>query len=105
MDLKLYYQKIRNEEAKITEPFPIVVSMETADGGKAGCLSEVPRSVAAKMVAESSARLAEPKEAEEYRAQQKKARLEAEAAAAAARMEVKLISAADLTKLQSKGRE
>ena len=34
MDLKLYFQKIRETEAKITDPFPILVSKETEDGGK-----------------------------------------------------------------------
>ena len=35
MDLKLYYQKLRDKESEITEAFH-VVSNETADGGKLG---------------------------------------------------------------------
>ena len=29
MDLRLYYQKIRDTEAKIAEAFPVIVSQET----------------------------------------------------------------------------
>lgn len=105
MDLKVYYQKIRDEQARITDEFPIVVSLETPDGGKPGCCTEVPRAVAAKMITEGSVRLADAKEAEAYRDAQAKARAEAEAQAAASKMEVKFISAAELTKLQSKGKE
>ena len=43
MDLKVYYQKIREWETKIVEEFPVVISKETGDGGKAGTLTEVPK--------------------------------------------------------------
>ena len=43
MDLRAYYQKIRDTEAEITEAFPMVVSLATADGGKEGVLTEVTR--------------------------------------------------------------
>ena len=36
MDLQVYYQKIREMEGKIAEEFPLVVSVDTQDGGKAG---------------------------------------------------------------------
>src|ERR1035441_7124302 len=52
MDLQVYYQKIRETEAKMADEFPLVVSMETADGGKSGTTTEVPRRLAAKMLVE-----------------------------------------------------
>ena len=58
MDLKIYYQKIREVEARIEEQFPIVISKETADGGHAGTATEVPRRLAAKMIVEGLARIA-----------------------------------------------
>ena len=58
MDLKLYYQKVRNTEAEIAEAFPVLVSKETQDGGKDGRCAEVTRAIAAKMIVEGSARLA-----------------------------------------------
>jgi hypothetical protein len=101
VDLKVYYQKIRDNEANIAEPFPIVVSLETSDGGKPGRLAEVPRAVAAKLMADGVVRLATKDEADAYRADQAKARQEAEDLAAAQRMELKIISAEDYSRLQS----
>ena len=37
-------------EATIADEFPVVVSKETADGGKDGTMTEVPRRMAAKLV-------------------------------------------------------
>ena len=74
MDLKVYYQKIRDNEADIKESFPIVVSLETADGGKAGAFTEVPRAVAAKLMADGMARLASKEEAAAFRADRAKAK-------------------------------
>jgi len=101
MDLKVYYQKIRDNEASITEPFPIVISLETSDGGKAGRLAEVPRAVAAKLVADGVVRLASKDETDAYRETQAKARQEAAELAAAQRMELKIISAEDYSRLQN----
>jgi len=62
MDLRIYYQKVRDVEAKIAEEFPTVVSRETPDGGKAGVQTQVPRRIAAKMIVEGLADLAKTKE-------------------------------------------
>lgn len=105
MDLKIYYQKIRAAEATINVPFPIIVSAETEDGGKRGVFSEVPREVGAKMIAEGTAKLASPEESDAYHAQQAQARQEVEEAAAAARMQVKFISAAELAKMQPREKD
>jgi hypothetical protein len=63
MDLRLYYQKIRKIEADITEPVVVIISRETADGGKAGIKTDVLRAVAARMIAEGRAELAPRKKA------------------------------------------
>lgn len=55
MDLRAYYQKIRKIEAEITEPFVVVVSRATEEGGKAGVKTTVPKRVAAKLIAEEKA--------------------------------------------------
>jgi len=67
MDLRVYYQKLRKIEAEITEPFVVLVSRETPDGGKAGVFTDVPRSTAARMMAEERADLASPAQAVEFR--------------------------------------
>ena len=48
MDLRAYYQKIRDIEAEIVEEFPVVVSVEGPDGGRAGVRTEVTRRIAAR---------------------------------------------------------
>lgn len=103
MDVKLYYQKLRQVEAGIAEPEVVVVSLETPDGGRAGVRTEVARLTAARMVIEARARLATAEEAAEYHEQVAEARRAAEQAAAANRMQITVISEADLKTLRKKG--
>jgi hypothetical protein len=49
MDLKVFYQKVRQVEAGIEEPHVVVISHDTPDGGRAGVASEVKKTVAARM--------------------------------------------------------
>jgi|KBSSwiStaDraftv2_1062776.scaffolds.fasta_scaffold340868_2 hypothetical protein len=62
MDLQMHYSKIRQEEQKITEDFPVICSHETADGGKAGVLVEVTRRIAARFITLGLARMANGEE-------------------------------------------
>jgi len=52
MDLKTYYQKIRDTETSISTQYVVVISKATDDGGKSGVPVEVTKEVAAKMVVE-----------------------------------------------------
>lgn len=69
MDLRGYYKKIREIEAKIGDVFAVIVSLESPDGGKAGTQTEVTRALAAKMIAEGQARLATPEEKRSFEGQ------------------------------------
>jgi hypothetical protein len=69
MDLRAYYQKIRKMEAAMPEPYVVVVSRETPDGGKPGVKTDVPRSLAAKLIVEDQATLASPEETAQFRAE------------------------------------
>jgi hypothetical protein len=100
MDLRAYYRKLREVEASLTEEYPVVVSQETPDGGKAGVPNEVPRAVAARMIVEGKARLATEEEAREFRRQLEEARVRAERAAAASRIQVTVIPEAELKALR-----
>ena len=60
MDLRAYYQKVRKIEADITEPFVVVVSRATEEGGKPGVKTTVPRKIAARLIAEEKAVLDAP---------------------------------------------
>jgi hypothetical protein len=104
MDLRLYYQKIRDEEARITEEFPIVVSRESADGGKGGTKTEVPRRLAAKMVVEGLAQLASADEATAYRAFLAEAKRVADQVAQAAKVHLTVLSTEDLERLKGPAR-
>jgi pentose-5-phosphate-3-epimerase len=100
MDLQLYYQKIREFAATIEEEFPIVVSQETADGGKTGTLTEVAARLGAKMVVEGTARLAKPKEAEAFRQVQAERKRVADQEAAASKVQLTVLSTDDLNRLK-----
>jgi hypothetical protein len=76
MDVRIYFQKIRKLEASIAEPYVVVVSRETPDGGKPGLRTTVARSLAAKLVIEEQARLATPEETAEFRAESERRRME-----------------------------
>jgi hypothetical protein len=93
MDLRVYYQRLRQLEASITEPHVVVVSLGTPDGGSAGVLTEVPRTLAAKLVVEGGARLASEDETSAFRAEAIEAQRRAEESAAAGRIQVTVVSA------------
>ncbi|MDE3166399.1 MAG: hypothetical protein KGN36_11390 [Acidobacteriota bacterium] len=101
MDLRIYYQKIREMEEKIAGDCALVVSRATGDGGKEGTLTEAPRRVAAKMVVDGTARLATVEEASGHYAALAEAQRQAEQAAAAARLQVSVISTRDLEQLKA----
>ena len=105
MDLRLYYQKIREKEASITEEFPVVVSRETGDGGKEGTQTEVPRRLAAKMVVEGQARMATAEETAGYRERQAEARRQIEQSAAAGRLQISVLSTKELEQLRLDARK
>ena len=104
MDLKVFYQKLRKIEQEIAEPHVIVVSQETPDGGRADQKVEVNRSIAARLVLEGRARLASPEEAAEYQAEVQKALQEAQQRALADRVQVNVISEADLRAIKGAAR-
>ena len=67
MDLRAYYKKIREFESTIDEADVVVVSHATRDGGRDGVRTEVPRGVAARMLADGQVRLATEEESSEFR--------------------------------------
>ena len=104
MDLQVYYQKVREMEGRIAEEFPLVVSVETQDGGKVGTKTEVPRRLAAKLVIDGQARLATKEEVRGHREALAEAKRIAERSAAAARLQVTVLSTTELDKLRSEAR-
>lgn len=58
MNVKAYYQNIRELERTLTDSFVVIVSHDTSDGGRGGLLTEVPKHLAARMIADDRAHLA-----------------------------------------------
>lgn len=96
MDLKQYFRKMRELETTITESYPLVVSLETPDGGKPGIVTEVSRLNAARMIIEGRALLASESEEQSYREQQAASRAAAEKAELAKRVQIAIVSDPDL---------
>lgn len=66
MDLRTYYQRIREADESLNGEHIVMVSLPTPEGGKAGVKTEAPRVIAAKMIAEQRARVATADEAREF---------------------------------------
>jgi len=105
MNLQVFYQKVRETEAAIAEDYPVIVSHETSDGGRAGTFTEVPRRLAAQMVVENQARLATAKETAAYRESLAESRRQAEQTAAAARLQISVLSTHELEQLKADARK
>lgn len=100
MDLKAYYQKIRDLERSFKGTFPVVVSQETPDGGTAGVKTEVPIHIAARMIVDGRAVLASEKEAKDFLEQKTAAKKAADQIQASTRMQVTVVSDSDLQVLK-----
>lgn len=98
MNLRSYFQKIREIEQSLREPFVVVVSQETSDGGMRGLLTEVPKYLAARMIADGRAELASEEEGRDFHEKKVEAKRIADQEAAASRMQVTLVPTAELKK-------
>jgi len=92
VDLKQYFKKVREMEASITEPYPLVTSLETTDGGKSGVVTEVSREIAARMIVEGRASLASDLQKNRYLEEQSAARRAAEKAQMAKRLQLAIVA-------------
>jgi phosphopantothenoylcysteine synthetase/decarboxylase len=92
MDVKQYYRKLKEIEATLEGQYPVVISVETADGGKSGVMSEVSRAIAAKLIVEGRAVLATDMQREEYLVRQAANRSAAAKAELARRVQVAIIA-------------
>ena len=96
MDLRAYYKHIREVESTIAAPFVVIVGLETPEGGKPGVATEVSRFVAAKLIAEGRAVLAPEAAVKAFYDASAESRREAEASAAAQKMQVTIVGHTDL---------
>lgn len=101
MDIRAYFQKLRETERSIVAESVVVMSQQTSDGGKAGRLIEVSREVAAQHIVEGRARLATDSESEEYRSEMEQARSKAEQQRLAGKVQFTLLSEENMRSLKS----
>ena len=101
MDLRAFYQKLRKIEREIADAHVVVVSHETPDGGRPGQLAEVSRAIAARLILEGRARLATSEESAEFRAAAQQGVQDARQREMAGKVQVNVISEADLRALKS----
>jgi molybdenum-dependent DNA-binding transcriptional regulator ModE len=95
VDLRQYFKKIRDTESGLSDAFPLVVSLETSDGGKAGTITEVTREQAAKLIVENCARLANDAEKKAYSEKQASEKKAADRAEMARRVQVTIVGQPD----------
>lgn len=96
MDLKQYFKKINDTEETIKEQYPLIVSLETTDGGKAGAVVEVSRREAAKALVENRAVLANEQQTTAYFEREAARRKTAEKADLSRRLQIAIISDSDM---------
>ncbi len=96
MDLKAYFKKIKDTESSIDEPYLLIVSLETPDGGKPGTVVEVSRQEAAKALVEGRAVRANEEQTEVYYKQQAERKKSAEKAELSRRLQIAIISDSEL---------
>jgi hypothetical protein len=104
MDLRSFFQKLRRIEQEIADPHVVMVSHETPDGGRSGQLAEVSRSNAARLILEGHAHLATAEQSAEFRAAARQALEEAQQRMIAEKVQVNVITDADLRALKSASR-
>ena len=102
MDVRVYFDKIRKVQATIEAPYVLVTSLETPDGGVPGTISEVTRNMAARLIVEHRARLANEQEMSDFADMSDQVRRETADQIASSRVQVSLISDADLRELKGK---
>jgi len=93
MDLRSYYKKVREADSTLNGNDIVLVSLATSEGGKEGVLTEAPRSVAAKLIAEQRARVATEAEADGFREGMRTARDQYEQEEAVRRVQIVMVPA------------
>jgi hypothetical protein len=98
MDLRSYYKKVREAEAALKGDYFVLASLETSEGGRAGVCTEAGRHTAARLIAETRARLATEEEARNFHETHRAAKEAHEQEEAARRVQVMVIPSQELKK-------
>ena len=96
MNVKAYYQKIRELERTLADSFVVIVSHDTPDGGRGGLLTEVPKHLAARMIADERAHLASEDATLQFREKSADAKRTVEALLPADKRQVRSVPASEI---------
>lgn len=96
MDVRQYFRKLREVEGGLQDPFPVIISLETSDGGKPGVISEVSREAAAKLILEGKAVLASDGQKQDFLTSLEARKRSAEKSELARRIQVAIIADPEL---------
>jgi len=99
MDVKQYFQRVRELAAQLPAEAVVIKSVSTTNGGRAGVMAEVARYTAAKQVIDGNAVLATEEESAVYHQEMEARRQVAERAQALNRFQISLSTAAQLPSL------
>lgn len=102
MDLRGFYQRIREMESSIRSEHVVVMSLETPDGGKAGVCTEVGRLPAARLIVEQRARIATEEEIAVFRGRQHEAAQQLEQTRLAGRMQIAILPETEVRQLRER---
>jgi len=69
MNLRTYYQNVKRIREGLPEPYTFLTSLSTPNGGKEGVVTEVETALAARMIADLTARQATSEEIAGYQAE------------------------------------
>jgi hypothetical protein len=92
MNIRAYFQKVRDVEASIPGEIVRVVSLAGDDGSINGVITEVTRAAAAKLIVDQKARLATSEEVESLLAVHEEARRRIREEQAAQRVQVTILT-------------
>lgn len=96
MNLRKYYDQVQQIRQDIKEPFVFLSSLATSNGGKAGCVSEVPAELAARMIADGVAQFATAEEIDAYQSEAEALRVTAREEQLRHRVRITLVNEGDL---------
>jgi len=96
MDLRAYYKAIRDAETGLNGDHFVVVSLATAEGGKAGVMTQASRANAARLMTEGRARIATAEETEAFQKSHRAGKDKHDREEAARRIQVMVIQPRDV---------
>jgi hypothetical protein len=96
MNLRKYYDQVHKIRQDIKEPFVLLSSLATPNGGKEGCVSEVPAELAARMIADGVAQFATSEQIEAYHSDADANRLAAQEEQLRNRLRITLVNEGDM---------